>query len=156
MPPKFFPLSPLHPKRQESIWQRVCIMKLNFLMQILAWFGSCVAKGKSSNCSGPQFSHPGRVDNNSSYHWGLRKVKEFMDSKQLKRCPAHRSHVSLSSSHHHHGHHLKKGLKEASHHLLKAKIQTTKQQVPKALNPFLTHPENSKGFLWTTELSRNF
>ena len=28
-PPKFFPLFPLYPKRQESIWQRVCIMKLN-------------------------------------------------------------------------------------------------------------------------------
>lgn len=93
-PPQFSPLFPLHPKRQESRWQRVCIMKLNCLMQLLAWFSSCVAKGKSSNCSGPQFSHPGSGDNNSSYRWGLWRVKEFTDSKQLKRRPAHRSHVS--------------------------------------------------------------
>ena len=50
----------------------------------------------------------------------------------------------------------KKGLTEANHHLLKAKVQTTEQQVPKALTPLLTHLENSRGFLWITELSRNF
>ena len=70
-----------------------------------------------------------------------------MDLKQLKRCLAHRSHVSVSNSHYHYGHYLKRGLTEASNHLLKAKVKTTKQQGPKALNPSLTHSENSRGFL---------
>lgn len=39
---KFLPLLLLHTERQESLRQRVWTMELNCLVQILAWFSSCV------------------------------------------------------------------------------------------------------------------
>lgn len=83
------------------------------------------------------------------------KGKGVHGTEATKRMPDSQEPCEHQQFPHHYGHCLKPGLTETTVSS-KPRSKPLRQQVPKALNPSLTHWETSRGFLFTTELSRNF